>query len=226
MRLREAKSKKLVEVSENGKPRLGELVAENCLCERRKSNRAQLAMIPPAFGMPRLNRLKPRLDLHRNQTAAIRLVQQNPDDSYLFTGSNGTGKSHIAWALFRNALAQRRPAIALTVSELMDEFRRMDLSSKDGDLWTPRVRAVDLAKQGKRWFLFLDEFEKARPSEFASEQLFKLLNAAKNFNHQIVVTSNFKPDQLRNHWGRIDQVWGNSIMTRLWDCNRIEFFNE
>jgi len=99
----------------------------------------------------------------------------------------------------------------------------MELSMKEGDFWTPRVRAIDLRKQGKRWFIFLDEFEKARPSEFSSEQLFNLLDAAAAFNHQIVITSNFKVDQLRDHWGRIDPVWGNSIMTRRQVCREIDF---
>lgn len=202
------------------------VASEHCLCVRRRSALTQLALIPPVFGTPRLRRLKPRSDLHRNQAAAIKMVQANPSDSYLFTGSNGTGKSHIAWALYRHALANGRPAIAVSVRDLLDEFRRMDLSMKEGDLWTPRIRAIDLRRQGKSWFLFLDEFEKARPSEFASEQLFNLLDAAKSFNHQIVVTSNFDAEKLRSHWGRIDEVWGNSIMTRLWDCNRVEFFNE
>jgi DNA replication protein DnaC len=72
--------------------------------------------------------------------------------------------------------------------------------------------------------LFLDEFEKARPTEFASEMLFNLLDAARNFNHQLVITSNLDPEKLRAHWSRIDEIWGNSIMARLWDCHRVELF--
>jgi DNA replication protein DnaC len=200
------------------------VVAENCLCVRRRTYRAQLAAIPPAFRKPKLSRLKPRTDLHSSQSSAIEFVKKNPGDSYLLVGRNGTGKSHIAWALYRFALASRRPAGAVTVRDLLDEFRRMELSMAEGDLWTPRVRAVDLRKQGKRWFLFLDEFEKARPSEFASEQLFNLLDAARDFNHQLVITSNFHIDELRAHWGRINPVWANSIMTRLQACREIDFF--
>jgi hypothetical protein len=43
------------------------LVAENCLCVRRKSARAQLAHVPPVFNSPKLSRLKARLDLHPAQ---------------------------------------------------------------------------------------------------------------------------------------------------------------
>ena len=201
------------------------LVSENCLCLRRKLSRNQLAIIPPAFGMPRLFRLKARTDLHPTQRAAIQLVKQNPKDSYLLLGKNGSGKTHIGWAVFRNALAQRRPAIACTVRDLLAEFRRVEIGVPDGEtLKSPRVTAEQLRKPGKPWLLFLDEFEKARPTEFASEQLFNVLNAARDFNHQIVVTSNMNAGDLKDHWGRIDEVWGNSIMTRLQGCVQVEFF--
>jgi DNA replication protein DnaC len=198
--------------------------ARNCICVRRQIQRAQLAVIPPYFGKPRLMRLKPYSHLHKDQAKVIQFVKQHPNDSYLFTGANGTGKTHICWAIYRYVLASRRPTFTTTVRDMLAAFRRMELSMKEGDLWLPRVRAVDLRKPGKPWLLFFDEFEKARPSEFAAEQLFNLLDAARSFNHQILVTSNFTAKHLRDHWGRIDQVWGNSILTRLQDCHLVEFF--
>lgn len=72
--------------------------------------------------------------------------------------------------------------------------------------------------------LFLDEFEKASVTEFTSRMLFELLNAVRDFGHQVIVTSNKDWDQLREHWSRIDQVYGNSIMTRLRGCLLIEMF--
>jgi DNA replication protein DnaC len=200
------------------------LVAENCLCVRRKSARAQLAHVPPVFNSPKLSRLKARLDLHPAQADAITFVRQHPNDSFLFTGKNGTGKSHLAWALFRHAIAARRSAIACTVRDLLSEFRRVEVGVPPGEtIKTPRVTAELLRKQGKPWLLFFDEFEKARPTEFASEQLFNVLDAARSFNHQIVITSNLSPAGLRDHWSRIDEIWGNSIMTRLQDCHQVEF---
>lgn len=225
MRLRDAKTGKLIVVSEDSAPVTGEVVSENCLCVRRMLYRAQLAVIPPKFGTPRLRRLRARDDLHRSQVSAIKYIQANPGDSYLLTGRNGTGKTHLGWAIYREAIAQRRPAVACTVRDLLYEFRRVEVGVPDGEtLRGPRVTAEDLRRSRKRWLLFLDEFEKARPSEFASEQLFNLLDAANSFGHQLVITSNMNPHELRAHWGRIDEVWGNSIMTRLQVCNQIDFF--
>ena len=182
-------------------------------------------MIPPVFGTPKLSRLQPRADLHPTQVSAINFIRLHPDDSYVFTGRNRTGKSHIAWAIYRHAVAQRRPAVACTVRDVLADFRRVEVGVPDGEvLKSPRVTADDLRRGGKPWLLFFDEFEKARPSEFASEQLFNLLDAARSFNHQLVITSNFTAEQLTAHWGRIDSVWGNSIMTRLQDCNQVEMF--
>jgi hypothetical protein len=31
-------------------------------------------------------------------------------------------------------------------------------------------------------------------------------------------------NDLRAHWSRIDEIWGNSIMTRLQDCHQVEMF--
>lgn len=201
------------------------VVSENCLCLRRRLARNQLKTIPPAFGMPRLRRLTARPDLHPRQQAAIDAVRSRPNDSYLLLGKNGTGKTHLGWALFRYALARRRPAVACTVRDLLAEFRRLEIGVPAGEIpRSPRLTAEQLRKPGKPWFLLFDEFEKARPTEFASEQLFNVLDAAKSFNHQIVVTSNLNAVDLRTHWSRIDEIWGNSIMTRLSDCHQVEMF--
>ena len=227
MRLRFAGTKQLVclDENENNKRPTGEVIAENCLCVRRATYKAQLAIIPPKFGNPRLRRLQPRADLHSRQAVAIRFIQEHPNDSYLLTGKNGTGKSHFGWALYRHVIAAKRPAVACALTDLLYEYRRVEIGVPEGEtLKSPRVTAEDLKRVGKPWLLFIDEFEKARPSEFSSEQLFKLLDAATSFGHQLVITSNMKPDELRHHWSRIDEIWGNSIMTRLQVCNQVEFF--
>lgn len=202
----------------------GQLVAENCWCVRRTSARTQLKQIPPVFGKPKLSRLRARPEMHPNQARAIEFVKAHPNDSFLLLGKNFTGKSHLAWALVREAIASRRSAVACSVSDLLYEFKRVEIHAEGETVKTPRVTAEHLRKIGKPWLIFLDEFEKAKPSEFASVQLFNLLDAAKSFNHQLVITSNMNIHQLRDHWSRMDEIWGNSIMTRLRDCHQVEMF--
>lgn len=81
----------------------------------------------------------------------------------------------------------------------------------------------DLLSSVKRTIV-LEEFEKASVTEFTSRMLFELLNAIRDYGHQVIITSNKDWDQLREYWSRIDEVYGNSIMTRLAGCTLIELF--
>jgi DNA replication protein DnaC len=188
--------------------------------------RSYLAHIPSQYENVRLSRLKPRPDLHSRQAQIIAGIQAHPDDSYLLIGRNRTGKSHIGWALYRHAVAKRRRVVACLLRDLLHEFRNfeMGLVDKDDKIIEPRVTADKLRQKEQRWTLLLDEFEKARPSEFAAEMLFSVLDAATSFKHQVIVISNFNVEQLVDHWGRIDIIWGTSIMRRLEECNVANFF--
>lgn len=143
----------------------------------------------------------------------------------MFLGKNRSGKTHISWAIYRHAVYQNRPATACLLRDLLADFRRVEVGvSADETLRSPRVSSNDLRGSKKRWLILLQEFEKARPTAFSAEMLFDLLDTARDYKHQVVITSNFNPKQLRDHWGTIDPVWGNSIMTRLQDCHEINFF--
>lgn len=197
------------------------LEASVCICARRKRYRALIARIPPNFGNPKLSRLRARPDLHTKQTKLIAFIKSHPDESFVFCGANGCGKSHFGWALYRNAVSQGRGVLASNVSDLLEQFRKRELGT---GLEATSLELSYLRRSGSRWFLFLDEIEKARPSEFASEMLFKLLDTAKSFQHQLIVTSNMNINELRLHWGRKDQIWGESIVARLEHCHLVEMF--
>lgn len=203
----------------------GRSAAKPCLCLRRARIREALALVPPRFESPRIARLKACAECHPKQAEVIADLKARPDESYLFSGRNGVGKSHFAWALYRHALARGRRVVACTVRELLADFRRAEVmipaEGRDldsGIVVKPRVEASDLKQRERKWTIFLDEFEKARPSEFASEMLLALLDAALEFEHQLIVTSNLSPKRLIEHWGRIDHVWGTSIVRRLENC--------
>lgn len=218
----------------------GTTAAKRCKCARRFANQKALKLIPPHFGSPKLNRLEPRAELHNKQEFIIKRLKENPEKSFLFAGRNGVGKTHFAWALYRYALATRRRVVACTMRELLAEFRELELSLsavKNDDtitIKTPRLYAESL-KCSERWFIFIDEFEKARPTEFASETLLAVLDVILQYGHQLIVTSNLPvtderanqlgmKNSLRSHWGRIDEIWGNSIVRRLEACTLVDLF--
>lgn len=184
---------------------------KRCECSTRKLRTRALKRIPPAYRDLDLATLQPRSDLHAKQSELIEAVCHYPQQSYLLCGKNRTGKSAIGWVLYRAAIEAERPAIALPTAELLMQFRRWELNQDP-----PAVDAESL-RDGRRWLLFLDEFDKARPTEFAAEQLFLLLDAACSYHHQVVITSNLAPDALKEHWSRSQITYGPSIMRRLFD---------
>lgn len=190
-----------------------------CLCQRLKILRTSLR-IPPVFGKPKLSRLRPRESAHPLQANAIDTIKQAPAASYLFTGRNGSGKSHMCWALCRAALIRGRRVRAILLSELLGQYRQWEL---DESASRPVILPDDL-KLGYPYTVFLDEFEKAKTTEFASRKLFELLNAARDFEHQLLITSNKEWDGLRNVWSGTDPVYGDSIMKRVEQCRLIEMF--
>jgi DNA replication protein DnaC len=174
-----------------------------------------------------LSQLAPDPDRHPNQAAVIEEMKKNPEKSYLFCGSNGSGKTHFGWALFRYALSKGRRVIGCSVRELLEDYRKSATATgpeDNGQWFRPRVLPDDLKVKGARWTIFLDEFEKARPSEFAAEMLFALFDAAYQYKQQLIVTSNFNVQKLIAHWGRLDEVWGTSIVRRLDGATVIEMF--
>lgn len=191
-----------------------------CLCQRLKLLRSSIK-VPPAFGKPVLGRIKPRPGAHPKQAGIIELLRRNPTDSYLFTGRNGSGKTHLSWALCRAALIRGSRIRGVLLSELISEYRAIELEPK-GTL-RPAIVPDDL-RQGIPYTIFLDEFDKVKTTEFASRKLFELLNAARDFKHQLLITSNKEWDKLRRIWSSADDVYGNSIMTRVSQCNLVEMF--
>jgi DNA replication protein DnaC len=196
---------------------------------------AALALIPPKFCNPRLETLVPRPDFHPEQAAKIAEMRAYPLASYLFCGANGVGKTHMAWALFAYAVNHGQRAVACKLDELLVEYRRFELARQDDpeNTWRPRVLSEDLKQTGRRWTIFLDELEKSTPTEFAAKRLFALVDAAQEFGHQLVFTSNLTPEELQAVWSRVkvdgryedNRVWGNSIATRIaQSCTIIDLF--
>lgn len=79
-------------------------------------------------------------------------------------------------------------------------------------------------KRGYSYTIFLDEFDKVNTTEFTSRKLFELLNAVRDFEHQLLITSNREWAELRSVWSRVDEMYGDSIMKRIEQCELIEMF--
>lgn len=182
-----------------------------CECAKRRRREKLLARIPLEYRGLDLATIQPMTDRHAKQAAVFAAVKADPSVSLFLSGRNGCGKSLLGWLLYRQAVESRRPVVFLPLTELMRQFREWELDSEK----LPAVDATTLRNAKTRWLVVLDEAEKARATEFASEKLCDLLDAVYTHRHQLVVTSNFNAANLREHWSKQNPVYGASIMRRI-----------
>lgn len=190
--------------------------ARTCECRVRVQNEKRIAKIPPAFRNIRLEDIVPNTSKHSKQPQVIAHMKANPTESYFLAGRPGTGKTLMLWALYRHALERGvSHVVCCTLAELLDEYRSFIRAVKaDDQPRYPRLNATQLREDGVRYSIFLDDLDKANPTDYAAEQVFALVNAIYEFRHQIVVTTNKSVEQLKAHYNRSDDR-GEPIVRRL-----------
>src|SRR5215470_13007672 len=137
---------------------------------------------------------------------------------YLLCGQPGAGKSAVMWALYARAAEQNRPAVAMSLSELIEDFRRAETASY-GDEYLPELHPSKLQTRSDRWFVGIDDFHIGRPTRFAGEMIYRLLDAAYSYRHQLVVTSQLDRRKLERHWAEAGAGYGQAIMRRVSEIN-------
>ena len=194
-----------------------------CPCRKRRRYRG---IVPQHFAKFNLGRLKPQPARHPLQADAIAALQADPHASYLLCGRNGAGKSLMGWCLLRQAVCESRRVVGINLAVLLDQYRALEKPLREEEALPPRPRITALDLEGPRnWFLLLQEFDKPRPTEYASERLFELVDMAFNYEHQLVITSNMDADELDAHWSTSSPRFGRSIMSRLREtCVQVNLF--
>ena len=185
-----------------------------CDCLRRSIRQIKLATIPPLYRMASIATAVADPNRHKVQPTLFEMLRGRPDASYVLCGSNGSGKTMAGWMLYRWAVEHDKPAVGLTCAELVAQYRAWQFDAEK----VPVIEPGDL-KTGEKRLLFLDELDKARPTEFAAETLFHLFDAAYSYQHQIVVTSNTPLEGLAEHWSRNAITIGPSIVRRLMEIH-------
>lgn len=179
--------------------------ARRCACAQAKRAAERLAALNrryAKFAGLDLMALQPRADIHAAQAGLIPAIQADPEMSLLMFGDTGTGKTLIGYALAKYAIEQGRPVVAITLAELLDQYRTQ---ARDADK-LPIVDAESLRGGAGKYLIFIDEIDKARPTEFAGEKFFQLANAVYETSQQIIIASNLPKPQLMAHWERAGQT--------------------
>ncbi|HEY0657265.1 MAG TPA: ATP-binding protein [Pyrinomonadaceae bacterium] len=200
--------------------------ARPCICRLEKVRRNRLALIPPAFAGLTLSTVAPNPAKHSGQAAAFEQLENEPEANYYLAGRFGSGKTLMMWLLYREAVMRDQRVVFATLTELLNEYKKYIQDSIAGNPTTaPRIVAEDLRQSHTKYAVFLDDIDKAKPTEYAAEQLFELSNAVCDFRHQIVITTNLTITKLVDHFDRADERFGGAIVRRLVEnSKRIELF--
>ena len=203
--------------------------ARRCACRRAALIGERLSKIPPRYRDVNLDTLLARPEVHPKQVATANLLRENPNDSYVFCGRPGTGKTHFMWALYQRAAHDmERRVIACSMLQLINDYREA-FKSLPPDVLPYEIKTVkpnDLMQSHTPYSLFFDDIDKPKITEYVAEQVHALLDAAYLNKHQIVVTTNLSEERMVEHFSRADERYGEAIVRRIIheDNNLIELF--
>jgi hypothetical protein len=120
--------------------------------------------------------------------ALVEWSQDPAPRTLILVGGTGTGKTYAAYALGREAVAHQRWVEAWNVVDLMHALR------PGGDETTfDHVSACDL--------LILDDLAQVKTSDWAVEQMYRIVDARVNAALPTVVTTNQSATTLGEMWG-------------------------
>jgi len=132
---------------------------------------------------------QPQRRILRQVKMTARHFAQEPQGWLLFTGSFGSGKTHLAAAIANYRLKIGQPALFVVVPDLLDHLRATfsPHSTVTYDRRFEEVRTHPL--------LILDDLGAQSSTPWAEEKLFQILNHRYNAELPTVITTNLTPDQ-------------------------------
>ncbi|WP_078665681.1 MULTISPECIES: ATP-binding protein [Carboxydocella] len=109
----------------------------------------------------------------------------------IFTGSYGTGKTHLAAAICHELILQGYQPIFGTMINLLEKIK----ATYDDDYARENEEQV-INKYINCDLLIIDDLGKERPTEWAVEKLYYIINSRYEKNKPILITSNYDIEKL------------------------------
>jgi DNA replication protein DnaC len=143
-------------------------------------------------------------------------------------GGPGRGKTHLAKATVRARLEAGGTALFRKVPRLLDDLR---------DTYNRVNRTHDEEEQARSWnslsgqleimrstgLLVLDDFGAQKPTEWASEKLYTVIDDRYEARAPLIVTTNVRPSEEAEHERTLDRLAPGAIVIKLGESRRMEF---
>jgi DNA replication protein DnaC len=179
---------------------------------------------PRRYQAVTLETLEPRLDLHAEQANAIAWMRKHPFMNYYLCGEADTGKTHLMWALYDHALISGRTVVICSLFELVEAAKTM---FRNTETRPPRlISEMEVLNRPNAaeypCSIFIDDVDKARPTEYVAELFFNYVDRIYRNKHQLVVTSQLDPEKsvngrasLIDHFENADPRYAMGIVRRM-----------
>lgn len=128
------------------------------------------------------------------------LISRSNRNGLFITGPCGVGKSHLAFAIANSLIERGNSVIAMTMIDLLLKIR----SSYAGD----KMKEEEILKIYEDCaLLVIDDLGKEKPTEWALQMVYSIIDRRYNAMKPLIVTTNFNANELI-------EVFGNSSISR------------
>ena len=190
--------------------RFGELTLVNIPCKYAErirrgaviANRFGESQIPARY----LGKTLSDYEITAGNENAVKWAKNKVPSLYLY-GSPGVGKTLLAAIMAQERLKRGESVIYGDVPSLLDKLKgTFDKKSES------RLEEL-MATLGECGTLVLDDLGTEKPTEWALERLYVIINNRYNAGRGLIVTSNYNPDDLLERFGA--DITGQRIVSRL-----------
>jgi DNA replication protein DnaC len=122
---------------------------------------------------------------------AARDYAANPEGWLVFTGSSGSGKTHLAAAIANERISRSEPALFMVVPDLLDHLRA-SFEPDDDDMGFEQL--FDQVRNAP--LLLLDDIDTGGGTAWAREKLLQVVNHRYNASLPTVFTTTTRPQQM------------------------------
>ena len=194
----------------------GHRAARECACrfQERRTSRFEAANVPERYRDCSFR------DFHHLNNPSLKNACRTAEefaDAYpyvetglLFLGPSGTGKTHLAIAILNEVTRSKgRPGLYADFSDLLMKIQstfKSDATESKEDVLTPFAE-VEL--------LVLDELGATKPSDFARDMLYALLNTRYNHKRITIATSNYMDELAAGAREKLEDRIGYTLRSRL-----------